>query len=83
MKATVNESANSSAVPTAEDDSESLLESTYLLRSPANARRLVDAIESARAWDVVEHDLIIDDKALAPPDTGSTTSCGRDKTDSA
>lgn len=57
MKATVNETVNGSAVPTAKDDSESLLESTYLLRSPNNARRLVDAIDSARAGDVAERKL--------------------------
>ena len=34
-----------------------LLETTYLLRSPKNARRLIDAIESARAGSITEHDL--------------------------
>jgi antitoxin YefM len=39
------------------DEYDSLVETTYLLRSPKNARRLIDAIESARAGDVAEHDL--------------------------
>ena len=30
---------------------------TYLLRSPKNARRLIDAIESARDGNITEHDL--------------------------
>lgn len=39
------------------DEHDSLLETTYLLRSPKNARRLIDAFESARAGNVTEHDL--------------------------
>lgn len=30
----------------------SLLETVYLLRSPANARRLLDALEESKKWDV-------------------------------
>lgn len=33
-------------------------ETEYLLRSPANARRLVKSIEDARAGDVEAHELI-------------------------
>ncbi len=29
----------------------SLLETVYLLRSPANARRLLDALEESKKWD--------------------------------
>ena len=37
---------------------ESLRESAYLLRSPANARRLLDSIERLEAGAGVEHDLL-------------------------
>ncbi len=39
------------------DDYESLKETAYLLRSPANARRLLGAIERLEAGDGVERDL--------------------------
>lgn len=38
-----------SAVLMSKDEYESLLETSYLLASPSNARRLIDAIESARS----------------------------------
>lgn len=41
-------------------DFESLRETAYLLRSPANARRLIDAMERLEAGAGVEHDLIAD-----------------------
>ncbi|MEV8212616.1 type II toxin-antitoxin system Phd/YefM family antitoxin [Leifsonia poae] len=50
-------SKRGSAVLMSKDEYDSLVETTYLLRSPKNARRLVDAIESARAGDVTEHGL--------------------------
>jgi antitoxin YefM len=50
-------SMHGSAVLMSKDEYDSLLETTYLLRSPKNARRLIDAIESARARDITEHDL--------------------------
>ncbi len=31
-----------------------LLETVYLLRSPTNARRLLEALEESRRWDYVE-----------------------------
>lgn len=40
------------------DDFESLKETAYLMRSPANARRLLDAMERLEAGDGQEHDLI-------------------------
>lgn len=36
------------------EDYESLEETAYLLRSPANARRLLDAIEAAEAGNLIE-----------------------------
>jgi len=39
------------------DEFDSLVETSYLLRSPENARRLLSAIESARAGEVTEHEL--------------------------
>ncbi|MGK7878475.1 MAG: type II toxin-antitoxin system Phd/YefM family antitoxin [Xenococcaceae cyanobacterium] len=35
----------------AADELSSLLETVYLLRSPANARRLLDALEESKKWD--------------------------------
>ncbi|HWM03526.1 MAG TPA: type II toxin-antitoxin system prevent-host-death family antitoxin [Actinophytocola sp.] len=37
-------------------DFESLRETAYLMRSPANARRLLDAMERLEAGDGVQHD---------------------------
>ena len=39
-------------------DFESLRETAYLMRSPANARRLMDAMERLEAGGGSEHDLI-------------------------
>lgn len=40
------------------DDFESLKETAYLMRSPANARRLLDAMERLEAGDGEVHDLL-------------------------
>ncbi|WP_297003947.1 type II toxin-antitoxin system Phd/YefM family antitoxin [uncultured Corynebacterium sp.] len=40
------------------DDYESLRETAYLMRSPANARRILDAMEELDAGAGVEHGLI-------------------------
>ena len=40
------------------DDYESLRESAYLMRSPANARRLLDAMERLEAGRGRAHDLV-------------------------
>ncbi|MGC0273999.1 type II toxin-antitoxin system Phd/YefM family antitoxin [Pseudactinotalea sp. Z1739] len=40
------------------DDFESLRETAYLMRSPANARRLLDAMERLEAGEGESHDLI-------------------------
>jgi antitoxin YefM len=39
-------------------DFESMRETAYLMRSPANARRLLDAMERLEAGDGEQHDLI-------------------------
>lgn len=41
-------------------DYESLRETAYLLRSPANARRLLDSIENLEQGRGTQHDLIED-----------------------
>ncbi|WP_150957673.1 type II toxin-antitoxin system Phd/YefM family antitoxin [Microbacterium testaceum] len=51
-------SKRGSAVLMSKDEYDSLVETSYLLRSPENARRLLDGLESARAGDVEEHDLV-------------------------
>jgi antitoxin YefM len=47
-----------SVVMLAEDDYESLMETVHLLRSPANASRLLQSIEQANSGAVSEHELI-------------------------
>ena len=42
------------------DDFESLKETSYLMRSPVNARRLLDAMERLESGDGVAHDLLDD-----------------------
>jgi antitoxin YefM len=39
------------------DDYRALEETAYLLRSPANVRRLLESLDQARAGDVTEHEL--------------------------
>jgi antitoxin YefM len=43
------------------EDFESLRETAYLMRSPANARRLLDAMERLEAGSGEAHDLLDDD----------------------
>lgn len=43
------------------EDYESLRETAYLMRSPANARRLIDAMERLEAGRGEAHDLLPDD----------------------
>ena len=47
-----------SAVLISFDDYRAMEETAYLLRSPANARRLMDSVEHARLGEVEAHDLI-------------------------
>ena len=43
------------------EEYESLRETAYLMRSPANARRLLDAIEHLEAGSGAEHELVYTD----------------------
>ena len=45
------------AVLMAIDDYRALEETAHLLRSPANARRLIDSLDQARSSDLEEHEL--------------------------
>lgn len=47
-----------SVVMLAEEDYESLMETVHLLRSPANATRLLESIDQANRGDLVDRDLI-------------------------
>ncbi|MGJ9425526.1 type II toxin-antitoxin system Phd/YefM family antitoxin [Nesterenkonia halotolerans] len=51
-------SRRGSAVLMSKDEYDSLVETSYLLRSPENARRLMNALHSAQSGDVAEHELI-------------------------
>lgn len=51
-------SKRGSAVLMSKDEYDALVETSYLLRSPENTRRLLSALESARAGSVTEHALI-------------------------
>jgi antitoxin YefM len=51
-------SKRGSAVLMSKDEYDALVETSHLLRSPENARRLLGALESARSGDVHEHELI-------------------------
>ncbi|NYE95827.1 antitoxin YefM [Psychromicrobium silvestre] len=51
-------SKRGSAVLMSKDEYDALVETSYLLRSPKNAQRLLSALESSREGQVVEHELI-------------------------
>ncbi len=51
-------SKRGSAILMSKAEYDGLIETAYVLRSPKNARRLIDALEAARAGDVAEHELI-------------------------
>ena len=51
-------SKRGSAVLMSKDEYDSLIETTYLLRSPENARRLMNALDQARAGSVEERGLV-------------------------
>lgn len=51
-------SKHGNAVLMSKDDYDALAETAYLLRSPANAKRLLESTERARNGDVTVRDLI-------------------------
>jgi antitoxin YefM len=51
-------SKSGSAVLMAKADYDSLMETAFLLRSPVNARRLLEGMEQARTGQIEEHDLL-------------------------
>lgn len=53
----ITRSGENTVVMLSLEDYESLEETAYLLRSPANARRLLDAIEQLNAGEGVERQL--------------------------
>ncbi|MEO5304319.1 MULTISPECIES: type II toxin-antitoxin system Phd/YefM family antitoxin [unclassified Corynebacterium] len=57
----ITRSGHESAVIVSLDDYNSLRETAYLLRSPRNAQRLLDSIESLNAGEATEHELVEED----------------------
>ncbi|KJC63122.1 antitoxin YefM [Agreia bicolorata] len=51
-------SKRGSAVLMSKTEYDALVETSYLLRSPKNARRLLSALENARSGGAEEHELI-------------------------
>lgn len=58
-------SRKGNAVLMSEEDFTAWTETVHLLRSPRNARRLLDSIAEAEAGDATEHDLIDPDAERA------------------
>jgi antitoxin YefM len=54
-------SKRGNAVLVSKEDWDSIIETNYLLRSPANARRLLESVEQWRAGRVTERDLGTDE----------------------
>jgi antitoxin YefM len=61
----VTRKASASVVMISLEDYEALEETAYLLRSPRNARRLLESIAELEAGGGTAHDLDDDDEALA------------------
>ena len=55
-----------SVVMVSEEDYEGLMETVHLLRSPANAQRLLESIGQANGGALTEHDLLNEPEAGAP-----------------
>lgn len=51
-------SRRGNAVIMSKDDYDALTETAYLLRNPANAERLLEAVERARRGEFERHDLL-------------------------
>ncbi len=61
----VTRKASASVVMISLEDYEALEETAYLLRSPRNARRLLESIAELEAGGGTAHDLADEDEALA------------------
>ena len=57
----ITRNGHESAVIVSLDDYNSLRETAYLLRSPRNAQRLLDSIESLNTGKATEHELVEED----------------------
>lgn len=51
-------SRHGNVVIMSKDDYDAMAETAYLLRNPANAERLVEAVERARRGEFEQHDLL-------------------------
>jgi antitoxin YefM len=51
-------SRHGNAVIMSKDDYDAMIETAYLLRTPANAERLLEAIDRARRGEFEHHDLL-------------------------
>lgn len=51
-------SKRGSAVLMSKDEYDALVETSYLLRSPANAQRLLSSLNAARGGQVTEHEIV-------------------------
>ncbi len=51
-------SKHGNAIIMSKDDYDAITETAYLLRNPANAERLLEAIERARRSEFEQHDLL-------------------------
>ncbi len=51
-------SRHGNAVIMSKDDYDAMIETAYLLRTPANAERLLEAIERVRRGEFEQHDLL-------------------------
>lgn len=51
-------SRHGNAVIMSKDDYDAITETAYLLRNPANAERLLEALDRARRGEVEQHDLL-------------------------
>ena len=55
---TIQPARRGNAVIMSKDDYDALTETAYLLRNPANAERLLEAVERARRGEFEQHDLV-------------------------
>lgn len=67
-------SKHGSAVLMSKDEYDALVETSYLLRSPENARRLLSSLAEARSGQITEHELQTDESETARKDVDDLTS---------